>query len=127
MRKPSRLIPTIAATIVLTMNTRPSGYVNHWWWDNVCHFLSGLALGFVLPSGRERESYLTIAAVWELFEWWLATLKLYERFPMLPEGPRSLGYEGWSFDHQIEDTILDVILGYFGIVTARRIKEYDHA
>lgn len=117
-----RLLATLTVTVVLAMNIKHGGYERYWWWDNTTHFLSGFALGLLLPSGREREYFLVIATIWEVFEWKLASLKLYETFGSLPEGPRSLGYEEWTVDHQVEDTILDTVMGLYGVRVARALK-----
>lgn len=117
-----KLLATVATVVVLFLNINHDGYEKYWWWDNVGHFLSGFALGMVLPDGKERQHYLMLAAVWEAFEWKLATLKLYELHDNIPEGPRSMGYEGWDFDHQVEDTILDTIMGYYGVKAAQKLK-----
>lgn len=114
-----------AIATVVAMNVNHRGYENHWWWDNVGHLLSGFAVGAILPEGREREGFLVIAIVWEGFEYCLARAKLYERFDWCPEGPRSLGFEPWSFDHQVEDTILDVVVGYWGAKLAQRLKQRE--
>lgn len=111
-----------AAMIVLAMNLNHRGYERYWWWDNVGHFLSGFTVGLVAPHGYEKHTYLTLVPLWEAFEWKLATMKLYELHDSIPEGPRSLGYEGWCFDHQVEDTILDTIMGYYGVRLARLLK-----
>ena len=94
----------------------------HWWLDNVTHFLGGFGLGLLFPDGHERKLFLVTAICWEMFEFWLARMKLYERFEWAPEGPRSLGFEEWSVDHQVEDTILDTVMGYYGAKTAQRLK-----
>lgn len=112
----------VAIGIVASMNVSHKGYETHWWWDNIAHFFSGFALGLVLPSGKEREYFIVIATVWEAFEWKLATMKLYNYHELIPEGPRAMGYEGWSFDHQVEDTILDTVVGDFGVQMARKLK-----
>lgn len=108
--------------IVASLNVSHTGYEKHWWWDNVGHFFSGLALGMVLPDNKEVPMYLAIAAGWECFEWKLATMKLYELHDSIPEGPRSMGFEHWDFDHQVEDTMLDTIMGYYGVRVAQAIK-----
>lgn len=112
----------LVASVVVGMTVAHDGHEKHWYWDNINHFLGGFALGLLLPEGKERHSYYAIAAVWEAFEWKLATMKLYEKHDLIPRGPRSMGFEDWSFDHQIEDTILDTLMGDLGVRVARRIK-----
>lgn len=122
MRFIKRIVATIAVAVVLSMNVGHEGYETHWWWDNVAHFFSGFIIGYLAPDGRERKFYWTLVPIWEAFEWKLATMKLYELHDAIPEGPRSMGYEEWDFDHQVEDTILDSIMGDYGVRTAVRMK-----
>lgn len=104
------------------MTALHDGHEKHWWWDNVNHFVGGFALGLILPHGKEERLFFPLAIVWEGFEWWLARQKLYERYDWYPEGPRSMGYKGWSLDHQVEDTILDTVVGYYGVKLAMKLK-----
>lgn len=112
----------VAGGIVMKMNISHQGYEKYWWWDNISHLVSGFLLGMLLPEGKERQYYYVIAAFWEAFEWKLASMKLYELHELIPEGPRSMGYEGWTLDHQIEDTILDTIMGDLGVKSAQKLK-----
>jgi hypothetical protein len=113
----------VASVVVLAMTAKHDGHENHWWWDNLNHFIGGFAVGILLPEGRERECLLGICVVWEAFEWKLATMKLYESFDWFPKGPRSMGYEEWELDHQCEDTLLDTVMAYQGMKAAKRLKE----
>lgn len=123
MRNRNKALGTVALTVGLTMNAMHDGYENHWWWDNVTHFLGGFFLGLVLPKRKERETFLVIATIWECFEWWAASRKICEVYETIPEGcPRSMGFDGWSFDHQVEDTILDTVMGYYGVKVAQKLK-----
>lgn len=110
-----------AVSIVAVTNIKYGGYEKHWWWDNVGHFASGFVVGVFLPEGREREYYFAIAVLWEILEWRLAVMELWRRFDV-PEGPRALGFSGWDVDKQVEDTILDTVMGWKGVQLARMVK-----
>lgn len=116
-------LAAVASLVVTTMTVKHDGHEKHWWWDNLNHFIGGFAIGLVLPTETEKRLFPAIAILWEAFEYGLARCKLYERFEWFPEGPRSLGYDGWEFDHQAEDTVLDTLMGYYGVKTAVRLKE----
>ncbi|UBF23263.1 hypothetical protein M1M34_gp070 [Haloarcula tailed virus 2] len=113
----------VAGGIVAVTNIFHDGYAKHWWWDNVGHFASGYVIGTLAPEGKETLTYGALVPFWEAFEWKLATMKLYEKYDWCPEGPRSMGYEGWDFDHQVEDTILDSLMGYYGVKLAQKVKQ----
>lgn len=115
------MVLTVALTTVAVLNTYHTGYEKYWWWDNIAHFSSGLVLGILLPTGKERHCYAGLVVAWEYVEYRLAKAKLYERYPV-PEGPRAMGFEKWSFDHQVEDTILDTLMGYYGIKVGQWLK-----
>lgn len=118
-----KVLVALAGSMVLAMTAKHDGHRKHWWWDNVNHFVGGFAVGMMLPDGKERSRLLVICAGWEAFEYALARAKLYETFDSVPEAPRSLGYEGWEFDHQMEDTVLDTVMAYQGMKVAKRVKE----
>lgn len=118
-----RIAAAVWSTVVTMSLVFHEKHREHWWWDNVAHFLGGFGLGMLYPDGQEHRLFLVTAAVWEAFEYWLARQKLYETYDWAPKGPRSLGYEEWSFDHQAEDTLLDTVMGYYGAKTAQRLKD----
>lgn len=118
-----KILSALASVAVLTMTAKHEGHKNHWWWDNLNHFIGGFAVGLLLPEGREEAYLLGICTLWEAFEWKLATMKLWENHDWFPKGPRSMGFEDWDFDHQVEDTVLDTVMAYQGMKTAKRLKE----
>lgn len=96
------------------VNTDYDGYSNHWWWDNVAHFLGGYAVGHVLSralGNRERvlKAFLVITGAWEAVEY------LSRERPWHVDGD---GEMHWSFDHAMEDTALDTVMGAAGAYLA---------
>ena len=119
--RPNRVVSAIGGAVaVLTMNHLHEGYEKHWWWDNVVHFMSGFVLGMILPEDYEEGSFLGMATVWELFEWYSISSGLSEKSSRLPQ--RAMGTPEWSLDHQVEDTALDTIVGYWGVKVAKWLK-----
>lgn len=120
-----------ASAVPVTIEIEYDGYSDHWWWDNVAHFLAGYAVGHVLArvfsslsekrlrfslrcdegANRERvlKAFLLIAGVWETFE--------YQTGERPWHADESGNYE-WSFDHAAEDTTLDTLVGALGAYTA---------
>lgn len=87
-----------------------TGYDNHWWWDNVAHFLGGYAVGWVLTHlfGSHRRTvagFLFVTGGWEVFEY-----ASNER----PWHTDENGEMVWAWDHAMEDTMLDTVAGAAG-------------
>lgn len=98
------------------LDTDYNGYDQHWWWDNVSHYLAGYAIGkfFSVFTDDERKilgGFVITATGWEIFEYLSG-----ER----PWHTDENGETAWSFDHAAEDTILDTIVGVVGAYIATR-------
>lgn len=98
------------------------GYSDHWWWDNLAHFLGGYAVGYVLAhalGSRERvlKGFLVVTGAWEIFEY-----HTNER----PWHTDENGNMEWEFDHAMEDTALDTVAGAAGAyAAASEVHGYD--
>lgn len=112
----------VGVLFVIVCNHDHDRYERHWWWDNVAHFTSGFTLGLLLPRGKERQTYAVCALLWEILEWYIASRNYHEIIDAMPNGPRAMGHDEWTLDHQCEDTILDTLMGYYGVRTAMWIK-----
>lgn len=93
-----------------------TGYDDHWWWDNVAHFFGGYAVGTALSlvlrdEERVLKAFLVLTGAWEVFEY--AT---HERPWHVDESGEML----WEFDHAMEDTALDTIVGAAGAYVAAK-------
>lgn len=117
----SKALTAAAGSIVAVTNLYHDGYDQHWWWDNLGHFCGGFVVGMALSDdGNESCRYFLLAVLWELAEYGMNKHEGVNPFP--DEGPRSLGHDEWDFDHQMEDTILDTLMGYYGVKLAQRLK-----
>lgn len=104
----------LTTAMPLSVATDWDGYSNHWWWDNLAHYLAGYAIGsFLSPYYRDErkviERFVQIAALWEGFEY------------VSQERPWHTDENGdmvWEWDHAMEDTVLDTIVGTYGAYVA---------
>lgn len=86
-------------------------FEDHWWWDNLSHFMAGYAFGAALADQIEPRTiligFLLLATGWEIFEY------------RINERPWD-GSMDW--DHAMEDTVLDTYMGLSGAYTAMIIN-----
>lgn len=106
---PSNFIAAIAAGILGAMQLW-GAYREYWWFDNVAHFLGGVALGGFLTS-EDRGTIETVglslgvSTLWEIFEFQQGIR------PFTPDTPT---------DTMAEDTLLDkIMLGAGAYLMAR--------
>lgn len=103
----------LSRAVPIDIDADYDGYSNHWWWDNMAHFAGGYVVGAVLASvlsSRERvlKAFLVLTGGWEVFE------------RAVGERPWHTDESGmaWTFDHAMEDTALDTVMGAAGAYTA---------
>lgn len=107
---------TLMHLVPVEVDVAYDGYDNHWWWDNVAHFFGGYAVGTALScvfDDRETvlKAFLVVTGAWEVFEYGSR------------ERPWHVDENGdmeWSFDHAMEDTALDTVMGLAGAYAATR-------
>lgn len=110
----SNLLATIAGAILGAMQLW-GAYEKYWWFDNIAHFLGGVAIG-AATTGEDSSRLmdlsvaLGIATLWEGFEAW-----------------RSI--KPWAgeteHDEAVEDTILDTIFVLVGAMLASEAAGND--
>lgn len=82
----------------------------HWWWDNATHALWGVTFGALLAVNGVSLTdslwfVLGISIAWEGYEYGAK------------ERPWHVDQNGerlWSFDHAMEDTVLDTLMALIG-------------
>lgn len=104
----------LSKTVPLDVETEWDGYSQHWWWDNAAHLLGGYAVGHVLArflGSRERvlKAFLILTGGLEAVEYASG-----ER----PWHTNGDGEMAWNWDHRMEDTALDTVMGAAGAYLA---------
>lgn len=100
----------MASAVVLAMH-KAYRYEDHWWWDNTAHFLGGYAVGSVLVDRVDDrmtvlKAFLILTTAWECYEY------------AIDERP----WDGsMTWDHAVEDTVLDTYMGLTGAFLATLI------
>jgi hypothetical protein len=116
-----KIFTLFAASVVAVLSLKHDGHERHWWWDNLNHFLGGFVLGMVSPR-NERRTVVMVSVCWEAVEYVMSQSGVNEVVGLFPGGPRALGFDGWSVDHQIEDTMLDTVMAREGARVAQHLK-----
>lgn len=117
-----KILTIVAAIGVAILSLKHDGHERHWWWDNLNHFLGGFILGMILPRNEPRR-VVVVSVIWEGLEYVMAETKFNEAIGLFPSGPRALGYDEWSFDHQVEDCVLDTVMAHEGAELAQKLKQ----
>lgn len=112
--EPDRFRTLVPAGVVFLM-TGIDKFEDHWWYDNVAHLAGGVSVGtavhnFTGDIKQSLVSFLLIATVWEIFEY------------LVGERP----WDGsMCWDHAMEDTVLDTVMGLIGVYIAAKMGEGD--
>lgn len=107
-----RLFAGLVGAGVVAMH-RVYRYQEHWWWDNLAHLGAGFAIGTELGARTDDRSsvllgFLGLTTAWELFEF------------RIDERP----WDGsMCWDHAMEDTVLDTVMGLAGAYLATRVSD----
>lgn len=106
---------TVIASAIPIAMTAWYRYEEHWWWDNTAHFAGGYAVGDFVSNFTETRkqtllAFTGVAACWELFEY-------------------CIGERPWDgsmcWDHAMEDTLLDTIMGAVGAYYAAKHNDQE--
>jgi len=108
----SNLIGAIAGAILAGLHFRAKSYRRYFWFDNVAHFIGGVAVGgFASRPDSTVPFDLSVAlgasALWELAEY---------EFGVFPFGGKT------SEDYAAEDTVLDTIMVLLGAFIVARLE-----
>lgn len=112
--EPDRALVAIPAGIAFIM-TGLDKFEDHWWYDNLAHVCGGISVGTVVHHYTDDVeaslwTFLGIATLWEAFEY------------LVGERP----WDGsMTFDHAMEDTLLDTVMGLVGVWLAARLNHRD--